>query len=494
MRSRTPLLAAALWTSLAAHAATAPPDSWVEVRTPGFSVFSDDGEKAARRVAARLEEMQGFLLEEWPWARFAPELPIVVLAIAEGSRLSALLPVHPTRTGSIMVAGMTWVEPHRTLILLRSKVPEDRTEDNPYHVAYHEYVHAVLGRSLRLPPWLSEGLGEYWGGTRITDREVEIGRPIGTHVHTLRRLRRLPFEKLFRQERAAGHGAGDDATMVFYAQSWVLVHYLALGAPARAGQLNRLAALLSQGRAPLEATREVLGDFDALGAEIDAYVQRKSLNVRRRPRRKPVEAGGGTARRLSRAEALALTGGVLMSARLAGQGRALLEQAAALDPRLSAPAEEMGIAAFRADDPEAARRWLGIAVRGGEASFFAHHLLGTLALAEGNTGAAEADLRRALQINPEFAPALVALAAVLAQRSGAGDEALASLAGAVVRRPDDPLIRVGVAGVLLSLGHAREARLQAEAARMLDPAGPTAARAAEIARLAEAMAAKDSAP
>jgi hypothetical protein len=281
MRSRTSLLAAALWASLAAQGAAAPPDSWVEVRTPGLSVFSDDGEKAARRVADQLEEMRGFLLEEWPWARFAPELPIVVLAIAERSRLAALLPVRHTRTGSTMVAGMTYVEPHRTLILLRTKVPTDRTEDNPHHVAYHEYVHAVLGRSLRLPPWLSEGLGEYWGGTRITDREVEIGRPIGTHVHTLRRLRRLrslPFETLFRQERAAGHGAGDDSTMVFYAQSWALVHYLALGAPARAGQLNRLGALLAQGRAPLEATREVLGDLDALGAEIDAYVQRKSLS------------------------------------------------------------------------------------------------------------------------------------------------------------------------------------------------------------------------
>lgn len=74
------------------------------------------------------------------------------------------------------------------------------------------------------------------------------------------------------------------------------------------------------------------------------------------------------------------------------------------------------------------------------------------------------------------------------------DEALASLASAVVRRPDDPLIRVGVAGVLLSLGHPQEAGLQAEAARALDPAGPTAVMAAEIARLAEATPAKASPP
>jgi hypothetical protein len=36
-------------------------ETWVEVRTPGFTVYGDDGEKAARRVAGRLEDMRGFL-------------------------------------------------------------------------------------------------------------------------------------------------------------------------------------------------------------------------------------------------------------------------------------------------------------------------------------------------------------------------------------------------------------------------------------------------
>jgi predicted Zn-dependent protease len=88
----------------------------------------------------------------------------------------------------------------------------------------------------------------------------------------------------------------------------------------------------------------------------------------------------------------------------------------------------------------------------------------------------------------------VALAAAIAGRGGPADEALALLARAVARRPDDPAVRIGVAGVLLSLGYGEEARIQAEAARMLDPTPGTASRAAEIARLAEAMAAKSSPP
>jgi hypothetical protein len=215
-------------------------DDWVEIKTDGFTVYGDDGEKAARKVAARLEALRGFLQSEWAWARFAPDLPVVVVALEEEKRFQLLLPASFARSRT-RLGGLTLFEGHRTLVLLHGEVPEDPAEDNPHHAVYHEYVHTVLGRTLRLPTWLSEGLAEYWGSTKIKEREIEFGRPIASHIFTLRTKAWFPLETLFRVEPSSGVYNEGDRSSVFYAESWALVHYLALGSPERRGQLNRLA-------------------------------------------------------------------------------------------------------------------------------------------------------------------------------------------------------------------------------------------------------------
>ena len=437
MSHRATVLSAFVCWALAGTTAQAG-ESWVEVKTPGFTVYGDDGDKAARRVAGRLEDMRAFLQQEWPWARFAPELPVVVLALRDRARLYTLLPVRYGGTGAVQVAGITIVEPDRTLVLLRSDVPDDPTEENPYHVVYHEYVHGVLGRTLRLPPWLSEGLAEYWGSTKITDREIEFGRAIGMHVLTLRREPTLSLETLFQVDRSSPHYSEQNRATIFYAESWALVHYLALGAPGRRGQLNRLAGLLAEGRDPLVATREVLGDLDALRREVDEYARRRAFKYHRRPRHWAGDESPGNARRLSRAEVLALRGGVLLSVKRAGEGRALLQEALKLDPGLVTAAEALGVAAFRADDRDNARQWLARATDGGRAGFFTHYALGILASFEPTSDAlarAESELRETMRLNPEFAPAVVALAGVVVRRGGSNGEALELLQRAIELDP-----------------------------------------------------------
>src|SRR5262245_33060581 len=130
---------------------------WVELKADGFTVYGDDGEKSARKVAGRLSALRGILRAEWPWARFVPDVPVVVVALETEPQFKLLLPA--TFSGkAARTAGVTFFEQHRTLVLLHDEVPEDPTEDNPHHAVYHEYVHTVLGRTLPLPIWLSEGL------------------------------------------------------------------------------------------------------------------------------------------------------------------------------------------------------------------------------------------------------------------------------------------------------------------------------------------------
>jgi hypothetical protein len=359
------------WLALSRLASAA---DWVELKTDGFTVYGDDGEKAARKVAARLEALRGFLRTEWPWARFVPEVPVVVVALEGQKQFGLLLPAAFAGRAA-QTAGVTFLEQHRTLVLLHGEVPEDPTGDNPHHAVFHEYVHTILGRTMPLPTWLNEGLAEYWGSTKIKQREVEFGRPIGRHVGALRARSSLSLETLFQVDSSSIHYNEADRSTVFYAQSWALVHYLALAAPARKGQLNRLFTLLAQGREEMEATREVLGDFGALKKELEAYVSRRSMRYE-----------------------------------------------------------------------------------------------------------AEAKLREAIRLNPRFASAYTALAAVLAERGGSRTEALQLLEEGISLNRSSAVVRIGAAEVLFRLGEMDLARTYARAAVRLAPNARSKAQAAELVR------------
>ena len=326
MSNRAALLSALVSWTLAGAASPAD-EAWVEVKTPGFTVFGDDGEKAARRLAGRLEEMRAFLQIEWPWARPGPLLPVVVVALRDRAHFEALLPSRYGRRGAVSVAGITTREPDRTLVLLRTDQRGDPLEENPNQVLYHEYVHAAVGRSLHLPPWLNEGLAEFWGGTRITARQVELGRPIGMHLRTLRQRPLLSLDTLFRVDGASSDYNEQDRATVFYAESWALVHYLLLGAPDRRGQLNRLAERLAEGWEPLDATRAVLGDPGRLQRQLEEYTRRHTWKSDVRERRWADGHTPGTTRRLEPAEVLALRGRVLLSSDRPHEGMEQLERA-----------------------------------------------------------------------------------------------------------------------------------------------------------------------
>jgi hypothetical protein len=225
----------------------------------------------------------------------------------------------------------------------------------------------------------------------------------------------------------AGPARAGDRSSAFYAESWALVHDLALGAPERRGQLNRLVTLMERGMDESDARHELLGDLDALSRELRAYVHRNKMPFRKRPREEAGEAARASARRLPAAEVLALRGGVLLSGRRAGEGRALVEEALTRDPGLVEAKEAMGIAAMAAGDSETAEKWLTRADESGKASFFTQYALALVAFARKGPEAsalAEARFRESIRLNPLFAPAFTGLAGVLAARGGARAEAV----------------------------------------------------------------------
>jgi tetratricopeptide (TPR) repeat protein len=396
----------------------------VEVKSPAFSVVSDGSQKDALRTARQFEQVRALLKESWPWARLDPSRPVTILAVRDEAGLRALLPAFWEKKGGTRPAGICVRAPDRNWVALRMDVARfresDRTWDNPYLVVFHEYVHLVLHLNFgALPLWLDEGLAEFWGNTVVEEDRLYQGLYVPYHLVTLRARLLLPLVALFAVKHGSPEYSESDRATVFYAESWALVHYLAMS-DVRRGQLNRFVALLKNGRGADEAARETFGNLAALERELRAYVRRRDFPYRRRTVSLPVGQETWRVRALPAAESLALRASLHVAMGRAAEARAMTAQALTLDPQ-SAPAHEaLGLLALREGRRDEALEALRRAVAVPEASDYAHYLYGQL-LWEGRSGADDLDkiethFRRAVDMNSSFADAYDALARVMAER------------------------------------------------------------------------------
>jgi tetratricopeptide (TPR) repeat protein len=150
-------------------------------------------------------------------------------------------------------------------------VAVDGSVDTP-RVILHEYLHQYSAYNFPpLPPWLDEGLAEFYSTFSATDRNAQVGRPVREHVLWLRQNKLIPLPRLFAVTQDDPEYNEEEKQGVFYAQSWALVHRLITGKPDRRAQINDYVNRLGRGESPKEALA-ALGDLSALEAELKAYV------------------------------------------------------------------------------------------------------------------------------------------------------------------------------------------------------------------------------
>jgi TPR repeat protein len=442
----------------------------VEVKSPAFSVVSDGSQKDALRTARQFEQVRALLKESWPWARLDPSRPVTILAVRDEAGLRALLPAFWEKKGGTRPAGICVRAPDRNWVALRMDVARfresDRTWDNPYLVVFHEYVHLVLHLNFgALPLWLDEGLAEFWGNTVVEEDRLYQGLYVPYHLVTLRARLLLPLVALFAVKHGSPEYSESDRATVFYAESWALVHYLAMS-DVRRGQLNRFVALLKNGRGADEAARETFGNLAALERELRAYVRRRDFPYRRRTVSLPVGQETWRVRALPAAESLALRASLHVAMGRAAEARAMTAQALTLDPQ-SAPAHEaLGLLALREGRRDEALEALRRAVAVPEASDYAHYLYGQL-LWEGRSGADDLDkiethFRRAVDMNSSFADAYDALARVMAERGVPLERTLPLAVRAAELEPGEVGHSLTALRLAVQAGAVEEARARAE--------------------------------
>jgi tetratricopeptide (TPR) repeat protein len=417
--------------------------SWTRVQSPHFTVISNTSEDQARRVALKLEQFRAAFVRLFAVARFDTPVPTRVVVLKGEEEFDTLRPLRGAQT----VRGFLLHNPDVDYMVVTIQGMEA-----PASVIYHEYVHALTRNNTRRAPlWFVEGIADYYS-TLETDndlRKVIIGKPLRNYVHYLRGRDLIPLRSLFAIDKSSPYYADAEKSELFYAQSWALIHCLMQG--KRHG-LERYLKLLSNGVGYSESLTEAFNaDLNGLEGELRAYIKRERYSFDEITPENPLTIQTETRLApLAEAETKFYLGDLLLHQNRIDEAAPMLEQAVALDGKLSYARASLGMLRTKQKRFDEAREELARATSTETRDPLAHYyyayaLSRELMPAENNmtkpspetARLMRAQLRQAVELAPQFAEAQRLLAVLEFVVGEDIDEAERAIRRALTVSPDE---------------------------------------------------------
>ena len=233
---------------------------WRVAESEHFIVYAEQSERELRNTVGRLERLHSLMETQFGNNADAPYRKLPIYSVGSERELKTMFPTIGSNVGGYYSANG-----NNIYAAFRRGMGE--------HVLYHEYAHHFLYNTsgVRFPSWFNEGFAEFFGASDVdTPNKVKIGYAQPHRLATLNNQRWLPMLNLL---SAANRQYSGQERAMFYAQSWLLTHYLITDAQRRAG-LDRYLAAVSGGMSETEALQTHLGMTpDELTAALRAYLR-----------------------------------------------------------------------------------------------------------------------------------------------------------------------------------------------------------------------------
>jgi Protein of unknown function (DUF1570). len=432
--------------------ASAAPEQWIEIHSDHFTLFSDAGEKQGRHTLDQFERMRWLFQTLFASANVDPAEPIVIIATRNEKGFKTLEPADYLKKGALNLGGYFFKSPDKNYILLRLDV----NFEHPFEHVYHEYTHLQLAADGEwMPLWINEGLAEFFQNTEIRNKDVVLGEASAYDILYLRENQLIPLPTLLRVDRNSPYYHEDSKGSVFYAESWVLTHYLMI--TDSVNHVHRLPDYLKYVKNnddPVVAAQKAFGDLGRLELELKNYIrasQYKAFLISSAA--SPIDETSFRVRPLSDIDTQAVKADLLAYIKRTDEARSLLDAVLTADPNNVQALETKAFLAYQDGDIDDARKWYGQAVKLNSQNFLAYYHYAALSLnqpdAEENNEI-EVDLRAAIRLNPRFAPAYDMLASCLAMHHAKLEEAHRMNVIALHFDPTNFYYRLNTANVLLA--------------------------------------------
>jgi len=425
---------------LGAPQTTQAKDTWTRVQSKNFTLIGNASEKDIRLVANRLEQFRNVFGLLFPTIKLSSPVPMTVIVFKSDSSYKPFKP-NPNLAG--------YFQPGDDVNYI-TLTTEKASEDQPYRIIFHEYVHSLTENTLggALPLWFNEGLAEYYSTFDVKeDRKVILGDLVANHVLYLRENKLLPLRTLFAVDYKSPYYNEGNKMNIFYAESWMLMHYLLQGeGQKRRPQLARFVDLQRANVSITDAFEQAFQTpIEALEKDFKSYIQGakymatgitfdKKLDFESEMQTAPV----------TDAEAQAYLGDLLVHTRRYNDAETYLQKALSLDPESSMAQASLGMLRVRQNRLEDGQQYLAKAVAGNSQNFLPHYYYAlalsgldmtqyrTVSSYPADTAATmKAELKKAIALKPDFPESYALLGFVNVVRNEEVDETIQLLTHAL---------------------------------------------------------------
>jgi tetratricopeptide (TPR) repeat protein len=253
-----------------ASSARAADGAWVAVRSKNFNLIGNAAEADVRAVAAKLEQFRAAFQQLNRQINFNSPVPTTVIVFRSEADYAPYKPVHADGKPFPRVAGYFLSSRDANYITLA--VGANLNE--AFGIIFHEYTHFLLDNNIgrgKVPAWLNEGLAEYYQMFRIeNDRRVTLGALQTEHLKKLAQNELMPPEKFFNLDNYTLHQQSHDGVGLFYAQAWATTHFLLQRKPV---QTEKFLASLIAGTPPGNAFEDAFQmNYAQAFAELKKYL------------------------------------------------------------------------------------------------------------------------------------------------------------------------------------------------------------------------------
>lgn len=234
---------------------------WRRAETASFLVYGEGSEGDLRRHAERLERFDALLRRQLNVAPTEGVRKLPVYLVYTNKELRQTNPNLPEGAAGFYSASEIDVY----------SVLNRRSGDD---ILFHEYAHHFMYQNFPggYPGWFTEGFAEFFMTTSVDNPDrVRVGYFNPGRLHTLNEVRWIPTTALLTSRPRDLETR--DARHAFYAQSWLLTHYMFMDAGRRRA-LDAYLAATAQGTPPLEALQTHLGHTpDSLEKALRDYLR-----------------------------------------------------------------------------------------------------------------------------------------------------------------------------------------------------------------------------
>lgn len=453
-------------------------DEWINVRSKNFNLIGNAGEKDIRGVGQRLEQFRETFRQMFPQIRLNTPIQTNVVVFKNDAAYNPYKPKKTDGKADKWVGGYFQSGEDVNYITITAS----RNRDDAYGIIFHEYVHYVIDTNFghaTVPPWFNEGLAEFYQTFKIEDdQKVHLGLLQDSHLNLLQQSKLMPLKDFFSVSNTSLRQNANHSRSIFYAQSWALIHYLTLGnKDIKPNALSEFLSLVMKNVEPEKAFKQAVGmDYPTMEKALKRYVEQRSFNgMIYTLDQKLVFDAGMVSAPLTEAQANAYLGDLLYHIHEYPAAETHLEKALSLDPKLSMANTSLGLVRTRQRRFDEAEKYLEKAIADDQKNHFAHYnyayVLSRKSMDEFGYVSAFPDvefekmqrsLKRAIEINPEFAESYRLMAFVNLVSVKNLDESLAMLRKGLAIQPGNQSYSLLIAQIMLRQQKYDEAKGLAE--------------------------------